>query len=38
MTSLIASDVVNAIVSGNPISPYFKQITNQNFAVTGGHL
>ncbi len=38
MTSLIVSDVINAIVSGNPISPYFKQITNQNFAVTGGHL
>jgi hypothetical protein len=38
LTTLIVSDLINAVISGNSISSYFKQITNQNFAVTGGHL
>lgn len=38
LTSIIVSDLINAVIAGNSISSFFKQITNQNFAVTGGHL
>ena len=38
LTSISVSGLINSIISGASISPYFKQITNQNFAVTGGHL
>ena len=39
--SLIAIDVpavINAIVSGMPFTSFFRQITDSQFAVSGGHL
>lgn len=38
LTSLQISPLIDAIVNGLPIEPYFKQITDENFAVNGGHL
>jgi hypothetical protein len=38
LTSISVSGLVNAIVNGLNITPFFKQITDENFAVTGGHL
>jgi hypothetical protein len=38
LTSINVSGLINAIVNGTSITSYFKQITDQNFAVTGGHL
>lgn len=38
LTSVSVSGLINAVISNSPVSPYFKQITDQNFAVTGGHL
>jgi len=38
LTSVSVSGLINAVVSSNSITPYFKQITDQNFAVTGGQL
>lgn len=38
LTSISVSGLINAIVNGTSIVPYFKQITDQNFAVTGGQL
>ncbi len=38
LTSVDVPNLINAIVAGNPISSYFKQIINEDFAVTGGHL
>ena len=38
LTSIQVSDLIDAIVNGNAINNYFKQITDQNFAVTGGQL
>ena len=38
LTSIQVSGLVNAIINGDPISPFFKQITNQNFAITGGQM
>ncbi|MBL0105424.1 MAG: T9SS type A sorting domain-containing protein [Bacteroidetes bacterium] len=39
--SMVAIDVpavIDAIIMGNPIDGYFRQITDTEFAVTGGHL
>ncbi len=39
--SLIAIDVpavINAIISGMPFTSFFRQITDSQFAVSGGHL
>ena len=38
LTSVDVPNLINAIIAGNPITSYFKQITDENFANTGGHL
>lgn len=38
LTSIQVSGLMNAIVNQASILPYFKQITNQNMAITGGQL
>lgn len=38
LTSVDVSGLMNAIENGQPITAYFKQIQDDNFAVTGGHL
>lgn len=38
LTSISVTGLINAIVNGLNITPFFKQITDENFAVTGGHL
>lgn len=38
LTSVSVSGLINAVINGNPISSFFKQITDVNFAVNGGHL
>jgi hypothetical protein len=38
LTTINVSGVINAIINGNSISSFFKQITDTAFAVTGGHL
>ncbi len=38
LTAINVSGLINAIVSAQPITPYFKQITDINFANCGGQL
>lgn len=38
LTSVKVSDVINAIIKGNSYSNYFRQIKDEQFAVTGGYL
>lgn len=38
LTSVKVPDVINAVINGNSFSNYFRQITDQQFAVTGGYL
>lgn len=38
LTTVNVSNVINDVILGNPISNHFKQITDENFAVTGGQL
>jgi hypothetical protein len=38
LTAIDVPAVINAMVNGNAISSYFRQISDSNFAVTGGHL
>lgn len=38
LTSVSVSGLINAVVNGTSIVPFFKQITDQNFAVNGGQL
>jgi hypothetical protein len=38
MTSIDVPNLINAIVNGTSISSYFKQLTDENFAVNGGQL
>jgi len=38
LTTIQVSSVINAIISGSDITPYFKQINDDLFAVTGGEL
>ena len=38
LTSIDVSGLITAITTNSSISSYFKQITNSNFAVTGGQL
>jgi hypothetical protein len=38
LTSVVVSDLIDAVVQGTSIDALFKQITEQNFAVAGGHL
>lgn len=38
MTSVDVPNLIDAIISASSIDPYFKQMTNENFANTGGQL
>ncbi len=38
LTAIDVPGVINAIVAGTSITSYFKQISNDNFAITGGQL
>ena len=38
LTSVDVPNLINAIIAGSPITPYFKQIVNENFANTGGEM
>lgn len=38
LTTVSVSGLMNAIISGGSITPYFKQTSDPLFAVTGGHL
>ena len=38
LTSINVSELINAIINNQSISPYFKQIQDQKFAVTGAQL
>lgn len=38
LTAINVSGLINAVISGNPITSFFKQISDPLFAVTGGHL
>lgn len=38
LTSVQVSALIEAVISGNPIDAFFKQITDEHFAVTGGQL
>ncbi len=38
LTSVDVPNLINAIVAGTPITSYFKQISNDVFAITGGQL
>ena len=38
LVSIQVSSLIDAIINGDPIVPYFKQITDSKFAVTGGQL
>lgn len=38
LTSVDVPNLINAIVAGIPITSYFKQISNDDFAITGGQL
>lgn len=38
MTSIDVSGLINSVVDGTSILPHFKQMTEENFAITGGQL
>lgn len=38
LTSIDVPNLITAVINGTAISGNFKQMTNENFAVTGGHL
>lgn len=38
LTAIDVPGLIAAIVAGNPIASYFRQINDAEFAVTGGHL
>lgn len=38
LTTASVAGLINAIMTANPVGPYFKQITDPKFAVTGGEL
>ncbi|MFN2396579.1 MAG: hypothetical protein ABR597_12930, partial [Bacteroidales bacterium] len=38
LTSVQVSSLVDAVISGNNITPFFKQITGDIFTITGGQL
>lgn len=38
LTSVSVSGLINAIIAGNPIGSYFKQISDQNFAICGSQM
>lgn len=38
LTAIDVPAVINAVIAGTPFTAYFRQITDAQFAVTGGHL
>ncbi|QQS29457.1 MAG: T9SS type A sorting domain-containing protein [Sphingobacteriales bacterium] len=38
ITAIDVPAVINSIITGASLTPYFRQITDPQFAVTGGHL
>lgn len=38
LTAVDVPGIINAIVTGTPIANYFKQLSDQKFAITGGQL
>jgi len=38
LTAIDVPMVISSIISGNPVNPGFRQITDEEFAVTGGYL
>ncbi|HAY33640.1 MAG TPA: hypothetical protein PK536_02150 [Ignavibacteria bacterium] len=38
LTSVSVPELINSVINGNPVSPYFKQIKDYVFAVTGGQM
>lgn len=38
LTAINIPEVINAVINNSSIASYFKQITDTEFAVTGGHL
>lgn len=38
LTAVYIPAVINAVIAGNSFTNYFRQITDPQFAVTGGHL
>lgn len=38
MTTVLVSNVINAVINNQPINSYFKQIHDEVFAVTGGQI
>lgn len=38
LTAIDVPNTIKAIINGNPIKSWFRQISDINFAVTGGHL
>ncbi|MGM0478103.1 MAG: hypothetical protein ACQERC_02685 [Bacteroidota bacterium] len=38
LTTIDVPNLMDAVINGNDISPYFKQVEDAIFAVTGGHL
>ena len=38
LTTIQVSSLIEAIVAGESIQPHFKQISDENFAITGGQL
>lgn len=38
LASVNVSGLINSVINGTTIAPHFKQITNVNFAITGGQL
>lgn len=38
LTVIDLDGLINAIIQGSPIASYFRQITNNNLAITGGYM
>lgn len=38
LTAIKVSEVINAVINGNSFVDYFRQLSDVQFAVTGGHL
>lgn len=38
LTAVDVPGVINAVITGGSITPYFRQMSDPQFAVTGGHL
>lgn len=38
LTTVLVSEVIDAVINTAPLTSYFKQITDSAFAVAGGHL